>query len=289
VNDAPTDLSAAKAFARQRHEVIVAEVRRRGSVRVTELASLLAVSDMTVRRDLDLLDEAGLLTKVHGGATLRDEHSTDEPGFEAKSLRNMADKHAIALAAAALVHPHSAVGITAGTTTWQLAYHLVDVPHLTIVTNSVQVADVLHQHHRQDRTVILTGGMRTPSDALVGPVAVSALRTLHLDAVFMGVHGISERAGYTTPNVLEADTNAAFVGSTDHLVVLADHTKWNVTGLCSIAPLRAARVLISDTGLPEEARVALEPEVGRLVLADPQFGDQIVHSVAPSVERARRT
>ena len=103
----PIDAVAARVLARQRHEVIVAEVRRRGAVRVSELATLLAVSDMTVRRDLDLLDEAGLLLKVHGGATLRDERTTDEPGFEAKSLRNMGEKHAIAMAGAATVRPGS--------------------------------------------------------------------------------------------------------------------------------------------------------------------------------------
>lgn len=276
-----------RAYARQRHEVIVAEVRKRGSVRVTELATLLGVSDMTVRRDLDLLDEAGLLTKVHGGATLRHEHSTDEPGFDAKSLRNMAEKHAIALAAASLVRPHSAIGITAGTTTWQLAYHLVDIADLTVVTNSVQVADVLHHHHRADRTVVLTGGVRTPSDALVGPVAVGTLQSLHLDSVFMGVHGITERAGFTTPNLLEADTNRAFVGATDHLVVLADHTKWDVTGLSSIAPLRAAAVVISDRGLPDDARLALDLQVGELVLADPQFTD-VSHTDARTDRTPRR-
>lgn len=274
----PTELSAAKAFARQRHEVVVAEVRRRGSVRVSELATLLAVSEMTVRRDLDHLDEAGLLTKVHGGATLRIEHTTDEPGFEAKSLRNMAEKHAIALAAAAVVRPHSAVGVTAGTTTWQLAYHLVDVPHLTVVTNSVPVADVLHQHQRADRTVILTGGTRTPSDALVGPVAVGALRSLHLDTVFMGVHGFSLRGGFTTPNVMEADTNAAFVAATDDLVVVADHTKWDVTGMCTIAPLRAARMIITDAGVAPDTRALLTDQVERLVLADAQFGDQVAQT-----------
>lgn len=274
MSDGGFDSGSARTFARQRHEVIVAEVRRRGSVRVSELATLLGVSDMTVRRDLDLLDGAGLLTKVHGGATLRDERSTDEPGFEAKSLRNMAEKHAIAMAAAGRVRTGSAIGITAGTTTWQLAYHIVHVADLTVVTNSVRVADVLHQHHRSDRTVLLTGGVRTPSDALVGAVAVTTLHSLHLDTVFMGVHGISERAGYTTPNMLEVDTNRAFVDASEHLVVLADHTKWNVTGLSSIAPLSAAAELITDRGLPALAHGVLEAHIGRLVLADPQFADQ---------------
>ncbi len=267
------DTVAARALARQRHDVIVAEVRRRGAVRVSELSALLGVSDMTIRRDLEMLDDTGLLTKVHGGATLRAERSSDEPGFEAKSLRNMAEKHAIAMAAAAMVTPGSAIGITAGTTTWQLAYHLVDIADLTVITNSVRVADVLYRAPRPDRTVVLTGGERTPSDALVGPVALATLRTMHLDMVCMGVHGIADPAGFTTPNLIEAETNRAFVDSTQQLVVLADHTKWNVVGLSTIAPLSRAETIISDRGLSTAARLTLEPMVPRLVLADPQFNE----------------
>ena len=96
----------------------------------------------------------------------------------------------------------------------------------------------------------MTGGIRTPSDALVGPVAVQALRSLHLDVVFMGVHGMSEDAGYTTPNLMEADANRAFIAAAQHLVVLADHTKWGVTGLSSFASLDEASVVISDQALP---------------------------------------
>jgi DeoR/GlpR family transcriptional regulator of sugar metabolism len=261
-------------MARQRHEVIVAEVRRRGAVRVSALAALLGVSDMTVRRDLDVLDEAGLLVKVHGGATQRDERSTDEPGFEAKSLRNIGEKHAIGMAAATMIRPGAAVGLTAGTTTWQLAYHIVDIADLTVVTNSVRVADVLHHAQRSDRTVVLTGGIRTPSDALVGPVATTMLHSLHLDAVFMGVHGISERAGFSTPNLMEAETNRAFVAATERLIVVADHTKWKLTGLSSIAPLTRAETLITDTGLAASAQTVLAAQVGNLVTADPLFSDR---------------
>lgn len=238
---------------------------------MNELAEQLGVSEMTVRRDLDVLDDAGLVVKVHGGATARYEHSADEPGFEAKLRRNTPEKAAIASSAAMLAEAGAAIGITAGTTTVRLAAELVSVPRLTVVTNSIPVADVFHLNPRPDRTMILVGGERTPSDALVGPVAVSSLRSFHLDAVFMGVHGVHERSGFTTPNLLEADTNKAFVESTDQLVVLADHTKWGLTGLATIARLDQAAVLVTDDGLDDHAQSVLADHVGRLVITNPDI------------------
>lgn len=256
-----------RALAQRRHELIVAEVRRRGAVRVSDLAQLLDCSDMTVRRDLDVLDSAGLVTKVHGGATTPEHHSSFEPGFAAKSVHNTAEKAAIARQAAELVPAGSAIGLTAGTTTFAFAAELESAADLTVVTNSIRVAEALTQSGRSDRTVVLTGGVRTPSDALVGPVAVGALRSLHLDQVFMGVHGMSARAGFTTPNLLEAETNQAFVAAAERLVVLADHTKWGVAGLASIAALDRADVLVTDDGLDVDARTELSEQVGRVVVA----------------------
>ena len=129
---------------------------------MVELAAQLDVSDMTVRRDLDVLHDAGLIVKVHGGATVRYEHSTDEPGFEAKFSQNLAEKRAIAASAAVLTGSGAAVGLTAGTTTVQLAAELVSVPNLTVVTNCIRVADVFHAAHRPDRTVILIGESAPP-------------------------------------------------------------------------------------------------------------------------------
>ena len=89
----------------------------------------------------------------------------------------------------------------------------------------MRVADVVLSSGRSDQTVVLTGGIRTPSDALVGPVAVEALRSLHLDLVFLGVHGVDERSGFTTPNLMESETNRALVEAGRRLVVVADHTQ----------------------------------------------------------------
>lgn len=253
-------------LARQRQAMILGLVRQRGGVRVADLVREFGVSDMTVRRDLEALAERGLVAKVHGGATAAEAHATDEPGFAAKSSQQLVEKEAIARRAAELVHPGSAVALSAGTTTAALARHLADIPGVTVVTNSVPVADVLHRAGRTDQTVILTGGVRTPSDALVGPVAVAAIRSLHTDVLFLGVHGMTERAGFTTPNVLEAETDRALVDAAHRLVVLADHTKWGTVGISTIAHLSDADVLVTDDGLPDTAREVLTAQVGELAL-----------------------
>ena len=118
-----------------------------------------------------------------------------------------------------------------------------------------------------DRTVVLIGGVRTPSDALVGPIATAALQSLHLDQLFLGAHGIDPEHGLSTPNLMEAETNRAFVRAARRLVVVADHTKWGIVGLSTMAGLREADVLVSDDRLRAEARAVLTENVGELVLA----------------------
>ncbi|QHK20385.1 DeoR family transcriptional regulator [Pseudarthrobacter psychrotolerans] len=255
-----------------RHQAIVDAVQRERVVRVSDLAQQLGVSLMTVRRDIELLEEGGKLERIHGGAKLPGDVSTHEPGFELKSTQLTAEKRAIALEAAGLVHEGMAVGLSAGTTTWALAKELVNGPRITVVTNSVRIADLFHHAPsngsvRFASTVILIGGERTPSDALVGPLATAALKQLHLDVLFLGVHGMDADAGFTTPNLLEAETDRAFVAAARKTVVLADHTKWGLLGISTIAALDAADEVISDAGLGPEAQRVLREKVGRLRLA----------------------
>jgi DeoR/GlpR family transcriptional regulator of sugar metabolism len=260
-------------LAEQRRSLILDEVRRRGGVRVNELTRKLGVSDMTVRRDLDALARQGVVEKVHGGAVPVVEASTHEPGFEAKSGLELNAKEDIARAAAELVKPGSAIALSGGTTTFALAHRLLDVPDLTVVTNSVRVADVFHSAQRSSGprqgapTVVLTGGVRTPSDSLVGPVADQAIAALHFDLLFLGVHGISVEAGLSTPNLAEAETNRRLVQSARRVVVVADHTKWGVVGLSSFAALEQVDTLVTDSGLPGEARSEIAEHLRRLVVA----------------------
>jgi DeoR/GlpR family transcriptional regulator of sugar metabolism len=220
---------------------------------------------MTIRRDLEQLVTEGLAHKVHGGAVLAGQVA-HEPGFAVKSQLEQSAKNAIAAHAATLIRPGAAIALSAGTTTWAMARLIVTIPGLTVVTNSTTVADAIATLDPANQVgVILTGGVRTPSAALVGPVADRTIATMHVDQLFLGVHGIDEHAGFTTPNLAEATTDRALIAAAREVIVLADSSKWSVVGLADIAPLAAAHVLITDDKLPRDANRTLEERVGRLV------------------------
>lgn len=228
----------------ERHRYILRELEQREAVRVAELAAAMAVSEMTVRRDIDTLHTAGSLRKVHGGAVRFQPLAAVEPGFQLNLDRETEAKSTIARTAAGMVTNGMTISLTGGSTTYRLAARLPRVENLTVVTNSIKAADLLHAS--SSATVILTGGERTVSEALVGPVATAAIRSLHVDLCFMGVHGLDVEHGLSTPNVHEAETNRAFAGSAAELVVLADHTKFGVTALAGIVPLHDVGTLVTD-------------------------------------------
>ena len=203
---------------------------------------------MTVRRDLEVLPRSWPASRRCTAAPpCWRGTALFEPGFAAKSALQQREKDAIADSAVTLVVPGMAIAVSAGTTTYALAQRLAYVSGLTVVTNSIPVADVLHQSGQSDQTIILTGGVRTPSDALAGPFAVAALRTIHVDLVFMGVHGMDLRSGFTSPNLLEADTDRALIEAA--VASSSSPTlKWGVIGISSIARLDQADVLDHQFG-----------------------------------------
>ncbi len=268
-------------LARQRQDEILAQVSRHGAVKVTDLCAALRVSDMTIRRDLKELVERGLVERVHGGVALPRAASVHEPGFDAKSTREPDAKLAIARAAARLVRPGICVGISGGTTTHTFAGELLDVPGLTVVTNSLPVADRFHEGGRDDQTVLLTGGQRTPSMALVGPLTVATLERLHMDMLFLGTHGIDPESGLTCPNLLEAQTNQAMAAAARRVVVLADHTKWGITAIARTLKLSEIDMVVTDSGLDRSAREILADRVGDLVVAPALTAEAALTDTSP--------
>lgn len=247
----------------ERRERILGHVRDAGITRIADLAEALGVSPMTVRRDADRLVAEGRAERVRGGVRLARSPVTDEPGPLAKAMLHRDEKERIARAAAALVRPGTAIGIGAGTTTLAFARRIADVPGVTIVTNSLSVALALPNRDQ----VVLTGGERTRSDALVGPVANRSAASIGLDMLFLGAHGIDAERGCTAPNLAEAETNRALMAAARETVVLVDASKWSVQGLSTFAALDEIDVLVSDASLPAAATRAARRAVERLLLA----------------------
>ncbi|MDD0857085.1 DeoR/GlpR family DNA-binding transcription regulator [Arthrobacter alpinus] len=228
-------------LAPERQARILKELQLHEAVRVADIAALLNVSEMTIRRDIETLDQNGLARKIHGGAMRLARLSSLEPGFLLNVDKALEAKLAIAAEALNLVEPGMTLALTGGTTTYQLAVALAAeldrLPNLTVVTNSLKAAELLyHQQGSSDLKVIVTGGERTPSEALVGPVARLALRNLNTDICFMGVHGLDVDRGLTSPNGLEAETNASFIEATSQLVLLADSSKFQVRSSPPLVP-----------------------------------------------------
>ena len=240
-------------LARQRQARIVDEVRRHGGVRVSDLTSLLEVSDMTVRRDLEELARQGLLQKVHGGA-VPPSNSADEPGFEAKSAREQQEKQAHRRGRRGAGPAGSGAGLSAPAPRPGPWRPPARVPDITVVTNSVRVADAFQPAARPgpDRDA-----HRRRAHAL-GRARRSAGRrghpALHFDVLFLGVHGMDPRRLHHSQPRRGGDQPGA--GGPR-----AGWSSWpttpsgDVVGLASFAAAVAADVVITDDGLqPRSAR-----------------------------------
>jgi DeoR/GlpR family transcriptional regulator of sugar metabolism len=235
-------------LAQERRDAILRALLPSGAATVGELAGGLGVSEMTIRRDLGVLAGQRLVEKVHGGAVLARREAA-EPHFATTRRINAAAKAAIAEAAVAMVRDGMTVALSAGTTTWQVAQRLRAGPvrDLTFVTNSLNVAGALEANGWH--SIVVSGGsFRTPSDALVGPFANQTLRQLNADLLVLGVHSIDARAGLTTPNVAEAETNRVLVAGARRVVVVADSSKLGQVSLATFAGCDEVDELVTDTG-----------------------------------------
>jgi DeoR/GlpR family transcriptional regulator of sugar metabolism len=239
----------------ERQERILAWMAQHGAGTVHELAEKLDVSQMTVRRDLRILQEAHLLSPVSGGAEVR--RSASEMVFEVKQRLYRNEKEAVAHKALELIAPDMTVAFSAGTTTWAVAHCLRPLWPLTIVTNSTNIALELQKQGWSQ--IILSGGnFRTPSDALVGPFAEYTVGQLHTDLLFLGVHGLDLDYGISTPNIQEAAVDQALIRQTETVVVVMDQTKWGIKALARIVPVNRIHMLITPD-LPE-----VRPFIARL-------------------------
>ncbi|MBB6435099.1 DeoR/GlpR family DNA-binding transcription regulator [Streptomyces candidus] len=243
-------------FAAERRQLILEMVRANGAVSLRELARVVQTSEVTVRRDVRALEAEGLLDRRHGGAVLPGGF-TRESGFPQKSHLATAEKTAIADLAAGLVEEGEAIVVGAGTTTQELARRLARVPGLTVVTNSLLVAQALAHANRVE--VVMTGGtLRGSNYALVGSGAEQSLQGLRVTRAFLSGSGLTAERGLSTSNMLSASVDRALVQAAAEVVVLADHTKLGTDTMFQTVPTDLITRLVTDEPPPHDERAATE-------------------------------
>lgn len=252
-------------YAAERQQTLLQRARSVGRVDVSFLATELAVTSETIRRDLTVLERRGLLRRVHGGA-IPAERFDFEPEVAQRDSTNADEKDRIAKAALDEVAGQRTVLIDAGTTTARLAALLPVDRELTVVTNGLPVAAALVG--RANLTVHLVGGrIRPTTQAAVDAWALQALDGLTVDVAFLGTNGFSVARGMTTPDPAEAAVKQAMVRTARTCVVLADASKHGVDQFARFATVEEVDVIISDTGLDLEDAHAIEAAGPRTVRA----------------------
>jgi DeoR family transcriptional regulator of aga operon len=239
----------------ERRRAILDLINREGRVLVSEVAKNFNTSQVTIRKDLELLHADGLLHRTHGGALPSREGALADPTLREKEKLHRNEKLRIAEAAAAMVNEGQVIILDSGTTTTAIARALRTFHNLTIVTNAVNIVSELSG---TDVEVILTGGvLRKNSVSLVGPIAEDTLAKLSADILFLGVDGFDVSYGLSTPNLLEAKVNRVMVEIAKTTVAVCDSSKFGRRSLGLIAPTIAMQYVITDRGISKSDLKAL--------------------------------
>jgi DeoR family L-fucose operon activator len=239
----------------ERYDKIVQLVNERGSIRVTALSELCQVTEETIRRDLDRLEQAGRLRRSHGGAVSVKDQQPEVPYFE-REVTQAEEKKRIAEEAVKLIKPKDRILLDASTTAWYMAASMPDIP-LTVLTNSIKVAMELSGKEKIE--VISTGGiLASRSLSYVGPLAERSLDAYHVDKAFFSCKGVHLERGISESNELQARIKHKMLGMADQVILLADSSKFGVQAFTHVAELGDVHAIITDRRLPEDLLAQLQ-------------------------------
>ncbi|WP_413197188.1 DeoR/GlpR family DNA-binding transcription regulator [Pararobbsia alpina] len=255
------------ALADHRRELILETLAEGGQCRVSDLAKRFSLSEMTVRRDLQVLEAQGLLRRVHGGAVL----VNPDIEYPIRAREGQSQKHRIGRCAAGLIRNGMAIYLDSGTTAMELALVIKEglpgVSELSIVTHGINIAIELSGHTTYG--VHLIGGELYHNGlSTVGPVALTQIAQLHFDLFFMGARGIDATVGWTNSNQLETQLKHAAIAQSRQVCAIADSAKWGQRGFAPIVPFNDIPVWVSDEDLPDTAREAADAAGMTLIIAD---------------------
>ena len=236
-------------LAEERFSKILSIIESKGSATMQELMTALDASESTIRRDLNTMDENGLITKVHGGAIAKKPSiSTSDENVHSRKSLNADQKEMIAKYAATLIQPDDFVYIDAGTTT-EMMIPFIQTTEAVFVTNAITHAKLLSE--KGCRVYILGGEFKSQTEAIVGEEAVETLDKYNFTKGFWGTNGISVTKGFSTPEVKEAMVKKHSMENCKKCYILADSSKFDQMSSVKFADFDQATVL--TTGLLKPA------------------------------------
>lgn len=256
-------------MATERQTNILQYLIRHERLEVTQLSDLLDVSPSTIRRELKVMEESGLLVRAYGIARLPTPIQYELP-YEKRAARQTEAKRQIAIAAQKLIKPGMVLGLSGGTTSTELARQLRPMEDITIVTNAVNIA--LELQGQVGKRVMVTGGLLNQNSyELVGYQVTQSLRELHLDVAFLGTSGLDVTFGFSMADEPEAVVARSFQTAADKVVVMADHTKIGQATFARFCSLAEVDLLITDDGITAEQRSTLEETGLTVLIAEQRF------------------
>jgi DeoR/GlpR family transcriptional regulator of sugar metabolism len=228
----------------ERAKVILSELEKNGSVEIEKLANILNVSEMTIRRDLSRLEHEGLLRRVYGGAVSTRGRSF-EPPFIIRESKHKKEKEIIGHIAASLVVDGDSIALDVGTTTLEIAKHLVSRHNLTVLTPNLRIATLLAD--KKEIRLILTGGIVRPGElSMVGEIARRTVESFYVDKLFLGIGAIDADAGLTEYNLDDAVIKQSLIKNAKEVIVVADSSKFDKIAFSFVAGFDSVKYLISD-------------------------------------------
>jgi len=240
----------------ERHHYILNKLKKERNINVVDLCKDLQVSTVTIRKDLQVLEDKNLLFRTHGGATLTNPYVNEQPANEKGKLQST-EKVNIGVAAAALLQDNDSVIMASGTTVTEMAKSISARQGLTVITPSLNVAIELLKHPGID-VIQLGGALRKSSASVSGPSAEQALGDFFCSKLFLGVDGIDLEFGLTTTNAMEAQLNRQMIKVSQKTIVLCDSTKFGKRGFGKICGLDEVSQVITDSGVSPHTVKALE-------------------------------
>ena len=243
-------LNSKDLYLEERRQAIVDIVEQTGRVSVSELSERLGVSEVTIRSDLQALAERNLIIRTHGGA-IPANGGLPDLALIRRQQRQISEKQRIGQACAALIQDGDAIFIDSSSTALAILPHLQSRRQLTLVTNSLVVAQEMQMV--SGVSVVMPGGTLHPDTAsLIGTEGLAWLDKFNIQKGFFGAHGFSLTAGVTDVSTDEADLKRALVARCDQVIAIIDTTKWDKVGLASFASLDDLDTIISDINAPAE-------------------------------------